>query len=439
VRIIACLGFWREAFELIEHYEAKFLKLPPNDIFRNRALGSIYFYHGLLRTLMCTTDDRYDFDECFAKMCDCLTKSPVNPGRLADFPVGPWINMAGSAREGAPQGYIDALARSAGPVSRCLNGAMTGIEDLAAGELKFYQGDARKAEYLAVSAFRRAREKKQFDITQRALFYILRVAVAQGDYQKAEQTLKDMESLRDEKEYSFRLVTFDIALAWYYCILCIPEMVPDWLKERFTPYSHAAFIENFGNQMKAGYFYLTKNYQLLLAYIQEHKRRESVLFGRVEMLAMEACVHYKLKNKDDAFAALAAAYENAAPNGIIMPFIELGKDMRTLASAALKESANITKDWLETVKKKSASYAKQRAHIIMKYKQAHRMENDISMSAREIEILTDLSHGLSRTEIAVTRNISINTVKMVINNIYSKFGAENLAELIYAATERKLI
>ena len=60
-------------------------------------------------------------------------------------------------------------------------------------------------------------------------------------------------------------------------------------------------------------------------------------------------------------------------------------------------------------------------------------------SSLESEILTDLSHGLSRAEIAASRNLSINTVKMLVNNVYMKLGAENLAEAIRIASERKFI
>ena len=126
-----------------------------------------------------------------------------------------------------------------------------------------------------------------------------------------------------------------------------------------------------------------------------------------------------------------------------MPFLELGKDMRTLTNAALKESdgssSKIPKAWLEMINRKSASYAKRHAYIISEYKRSNRMNGNIVLSTRESEILKDLSHGLSRAEIAVSRSLSINTVKMVINNIYNKLGAENIADLIRIAAEQKLI
>jgi LuxR family maltose regulon positive regulatory protein len=126
-----------------------------------------------------------------------------------------------------------------------------------------------------------------------------------------------------------------------------------------------------------------------------------------------------------------------------MPFIELGKDMRTLTSAALKEynSANekIPDEWLEKINRKAGSYAKHQGHVASEYKRINGMLYNVSISAREKEILYDLSHGLTRQEIADSRNLSINSVKMIINSVYSKLGADNLASLIRIAMERKLI
>jgi LuxR family maltose regulon positive regulatory protein len=323
---------------------------------------------------------------------------------------------------------------------------MTGTGDLARGELLFYRDDIRGAEPFIVRALDQGREHKQYEIVHRALLYTLRIAVLQGHYLKMERALKDIEVQLNENEYTIRFITYDIALAWYYYILCLPEKIPDWLKDKFTPYGHASFMENFGNQAKARYCYLTKNYIPLLAYMEEQKQREAILYGRIEMLAMEACIHYKMKDKTLAFAALYEAYKTASPNDIFMPFIELGKDMRTLTASALKESSDgaqsvscIPQAWLEAVNRKSALYAKRRAHIIAEYKQANNMANGIAISPRESEILGELAHGLSRTEMAASRNLSVNAVKMVINNLYSKMGAENMADLIRIATERKMI
>ena len=438
LRVLMFQGLWQESVTLAEYYEAKYIKLPKDDPFRNRTLGSLYYSWAFLRGLMCVTNDLYDFDLYIEKFCNVISE-PVHPGKFGNNNPGPWINCAGSARKGAPEEYIAALSRSIAHLSRCFGGLKTGTEELARGELNFFQGEIHAAESFIARALDRSRESKQFDVIHRALFYMLRIAVSQGDYPKAERAIRDMKTLLDYNEYSNRFINNDIFLSWYYYILGLPEKVSDWFKESFAPYCHTGFIENFANQIKARFCYMTRTYPPLLSYIEGIKTRESFLFGRTEMLAMEACVRYKMKDKQGAFAVLLEAYDTALPNSLFMPFIELGKDMRTLTAAAQKGSSDIPGSWLENINRKAASYAKHQSHLATEYKRINGLTDDSPISPREADILLDLSHGLSRIEIAASRGLSINTVKMVINNVYSKLGAENLASLIRIAVERKLI
>jgi len=242
----------------------------------------------------------------------------------------------------------------------------------------------------------------------------------------------------DEKDYARRFVTYDISLGWYNCVIRHLDAVPDWLKGEFAPYSHAYFIDNFANQIKARYHYLTRNYLPLLSYIDKMKRRESILYGRVEMLAMEACVHYQLKNKTAAWDSLKEAYETAMPNNIVTPFIELGKDMRTLSTVALsKNDIGIPKEWLEDVRRKALYYAGKQSLFISEHK-AHEIGN-IKFSAREHDILSDLYKGLTQAEIASKRSLSINTVKMNMRNIYNKLDIHKISDLIRIVAEHGLV
>ena len=439
IRSYICQGNWQGATELAYYYEEKFQKLPEQNSFRNLTLSGIYYSQAYLRGLLCVSDDRYDFDIFIEKFVRYLPK-PCDIEKYPNYSPGTWTVVVGSSRKGAPEEYIEALNRSYNHLSGCITSLITGEEELARGELAFFQGNPEDAENFLERALGLSRENKEYEIEQRALFYIMRLGFAQGDKAKAEQALKNIKAQLDENEYVNRFLRYDVSLSWYLYILGQAEKIPDWLKENFSPYSHAAFIENFANQMKARYFFLTRRYPPLLTYIREMKQRESFLFGRVEMLAMEACVHYKMRDKKKALDTLTEAYEDAAPNNLVMPFIELGKDMRTLSAVALKETnISIPAAWLQTINRKASTYSKRQAHAAAEYRQASHITGGITLSARETEILTDLSQGLSRAEIAENRDLSINTVKMLIKNIYSKTGAENLADLIRIAVLRKLI
>jgi ATP/maltotriose-dependent transcriptional regulator MalT len=427
-----------EADKKAAYYEARYKKLSKDNPFRRSTLSSIYYCWATTRAVMCLNNDVYDFDIYFEKLSLCYSK-PIDPGYLIIRTPGPWVCTVGSSRKGAPEDFINAIVRSGVHVQKCFINFETGLDDLARGELKYYQGDIQTAESFIARGINRAHEMKKSEIIHRALFYTMRIAVMQGDYDKAQKALNDMKVNLNDVWYFNRYIDYDISLCWFYCTLGQPDKSPDWLKENFSLYAHACFIENYSNQMKGRYCYTTRNYSRLLSYIHNMKQRESFLFGRIEMLVMEACIHYKMKNTEKAYSALEEVYNTASPNDIITPFIELGKDMRTLTSFAIKQNGSIPKSWLEDINRKSASYAKRLAHVSTGFKQANGITSNIVITPREKEILTDLSHGLSRTEIAASRNLSINTVKMLVNNVYSKMGAENLADAIRIATEKKIL
>lgn len=431
---------FEEFLELADHYEQRFLRLPEADGFRNFVLGSIYFCRGYMRFFRCTVEDKYDFDLYFSRMSEYLNNSDEKAKQTIPTHTGPWANPVGSARTGAPQEVINAVTRSVAYISGCFNGALSGTEDLLQGELFFYQNDIKNATFFFSGAINKAQKSKQFETVHRALLYSLRIAALQGNQVKAKKALIDMESLLQENEYANRFITYDIALGWYHYILQHPEKIPTWLKESFSQYKHAYFIENFGNQLKARYQYLTQDYPPLLIYIEEMKGRESVLYGRIEMLAMEACVHYQMKDRTKAFAALKDAYEAASPNQIVMPFIELRNDMRKLILAARKhEHCLIPQPWLELIMRRSAYYAKNQTLLISDFKKVDNAGNEINLSPREQEVLRDLCKGLSQTEIATKHNLSVSYVKTVYKNLRDKLQANNIAEIISIAKEKNLV
>jgi len=443
MNVNASLGNLKDCFKLAEHYEHKFLAVPEDKPIRIITLSGIYFCLGLIRSAH-AYDDNYDFDIYFSKMFDCLTEEIFNSFKMIDCPRGPWLNLTYSSKAGMPQKYIEALIRSEKASARFSNGVTMGADYLIQGELLFYKGNIKEAEPFIIQAIENSSKREAYDTLHRALFYLMRIAVAEGNIKKAETALHDVEKLLGKKKYYQRFLSYDIAYGWFQYILRRPDMFPRWLTEVFSPYSHASTIENFGNQIKARYHYLTRNYLPLLSYINEMKQRESFLYGRIEMFAIEACVHYQMKNKSAAWAALKEAYEVAVPNDIIMPFIELGKDMRTLATIALNEISNssgpdidIPRSWLESIKKKTTSYAKSQSMFITEYNLFNGSGN--LLTAREQDILRDLYHGLSQMEIASKRNLSVNTIKMYTKILYNKLNVHKIADLIRIAAERGLV
>jgi len=428
-----------KALELTEYYEKKYLMVPEG-AFKNLMLGAVYYCRGYLSLLLSLFDDRYDFDGYFARQYEYSKGLSIAPKCWYQHPVGMWTSMVGVSRAGAPQEYIDAVSRSSRYLQQCAGGLTAGIDELCRGELLFYQGSIEKAKIHMNEALKKATEHRQLTIIHRAMFYTMRIAVFLGDYAAAEHMQKKMEEQLVNDDCLGCVIDCEISIAWFYCILRRPELILHWLKEKFAPYVHPNSLENFGNQIKARYFYLTDNYAPLLSFIGEMKKRESIIFERVEMLALEACIHSKMDDRPAALGALREAYEAASPNGIIMPFVELGKDMRSLAIAAAGDpGCTIPPAWLQSIKQAASAYSRNQASIISDYTRKNQAFVRIALSPQEKVILQDMYAGLSNPEIAARLNLSINTVKMHVGGIYNKFGARNKADIFRIAAENDLL
>jgi LuxR family maltose regulon positive regulatory protein len=444
LRLLISLKRFDEAFAVARRYIKTYEALPVS-AFNDRVLLGVYSSMGLIRLLTSPVTDVYDFDVYFKKEAEYYTRNPYKiTGPMLIQDVGPWLSMVGTDRPGAQEEYIDALTRSVPYTSIARNGYLFGMDDLARGELYFFQGNLPVAEKFVTQALAASRQYNQHDIHNRALFYLMRIGFAQGDYAKVEQTMQGLETLLDATDYVNRHVTYDVVTGWRLLMLGQPHLIADWLKVDFEEDAVAEFIADFSNLVRGKYYYAVKNYQALLARIELWERtwekHLSVLFGRVILKSAKAICRYRVKDRPGALEALREAYELSRSNDLVMPFIESGNDMRTLTAVALRDkAAGIPGEWLTRVNRRSATYAKRRQVIIAAYRKAHNLSGEISLSRRETEVLTDLCQGLSRSEIAVTRSLSINSVKFIINTLYTKLGANSIVDVVRIAVEKALV
>ena len=440
LKLRIAMNMLEEASELAENY-AKEYESRPDSPSKFRALFGIYYAWGLLRLAMCPYTGKYDFDKYFRKSGEYSKKSPFTEyGSSTNQSLGSWAIIIGESRSGAPEEYIEAVARSVPYISGALNGNMCGFDDLARGELCYFRREISDAEKHLKQALDKARQNKQYDIQNRALFYLMQNSFSRGDLVAATAALKSMEKLLCEKNYIIRYTTYDVAVGFYHLLLGQPELVPGWLKGDFSVSAHPALVENYCNRAKAIYHYQTRQYAPLLALIDNDRDKQITLFGKIGMAVLAALSFYQLKRRSEAMEAFRKVYDLAAPNRIIMPIIQYGKDMRTLTASALRDNnCSIPKEWLDDINRKASAFAKKQSHMISEYYAANNIKEEISLTKREKEILKDLSQGLSRTEIATCNNISVNTVKMLINIIYDKLYVNNLADAIRVAVTQKIV
>ena len=438
------MGDFEEANVLAEQYAKDYEARPESDE-RNKVLSTIYGSWGAARLHMSTYTDVYDFDIYAGKMSEYFDKNPYKLIGTYKQTSSAWSLLVGTNRAGAMEEYIAAVTRATPHLMHVMNGFYSGVEDLLWGELYFYKRQFNDAEQHLKKSIAKASEHDQYVTQNRALVYLMHIDFTRGDYEGATAKLKEMETLLNEKDYGVRYTIYDIACGFYHLALEQPEQIPEWLKGDFSLFSHSSSLENYANRIRARYHYKTNQHSALLAFIENTMKHPMILFSKIELLVLKSLSLYQLKRRNEAVAAFAQAYHLAESNRIIASFTEHAKEMRTLTLAISKDSVmyaetrQIPKKWLEEINRISSTYAKRKAKMVAEFKLANNMESVVKLTRREIAILKDMADGLSRSEVASNRNISVNTIKMAVSIIYSKLGVSSLPEAIRTAVDMKII
>jgi LuxR family maltose regulon positive regulatory protein len=326
-----------------------------------------------------------------------------------------------------------------------MNGCGYGGEELILAESAFFKGDISSAEELSQKALAKARQKNQYEIENRALFFLLRLYLHRGDCRLIPKLLSQVEALLDMRWYNNRYIYHDLFTGWFYVQTGQSEKIAGWLKNDFEKNELYPMLTPFENLLKAKFYFAQKRYPATLAILGKGGQGKytggTSLLGTLERELLEAVCRYRLDDREGAFQKLEKAWELAVASGFWMPFAELGKDMRALAAAALKAgSTKIPHSDLEKIRSSAAVYAKKLFAVSDQYSySANAGKEKAGLSDREKSVLVGLSQGLTREEIAKASSISINTVKSAIRNLYHKLGAVNRANAIRIAAERGIL
>ncbi|MDR1430023.1 MAG: LuxR C-terminal-related transcriptional regulator [Spirochaetaceae bacterium] len=402
----------------------------------HQILSGSYINLGFIRVLAGACTGNYDFVSYFEKAAfhaRCRDRDFSPPLTVA--PLGPYICRVNSAEKGEMERYIEAMAKIIPYLESAMGGCHYGMDELARGELAFFRADLRRAEECLLTAAAKARQKNQYEIENRALFYLMRIYLGRGNSRELSRIREQFLSQLDKEDFINRYTYFDITTSWFYIQT---GRLAGWLKNDLEKSDLNSMAYGLELLVKAKYHFAAREYPAALAALQGGESRfgpRSYNLGRIEIKVLEALCRYRLGGQDAGFAALEEAWEEARPNGFFMPFIEQGKDMRALTGAMLKApSSRIDKKTLERLHFSASAYAKRLVIIMNEYRFLDdRPAPSETLSHQELTILKSLSQGLAREEIAVEGDISINTVKSVIKNIYNKLGAMNRADAVRIA------
>jgi LuxR family maltose regulon positive regulatory protein len=448
IGILMTLSMFDRAAENL-HSEIDFLESSgPPDERAAQILTGAYIDLGFLGFLTSVHSKDYSYIRFFEKACEY---SKI--GNLAISPTSSVLSLsthvclASTAENGEMIKFNKAIEKFSPLVADIRGGCCYGEDDLAWAELAFFKNRLHEAEELSLKAVIKAREKNQYEIENRGLFYLLRIKLCQGDIDSIENIKRQLEAQMDKEFYLNRYIYYDMVVSWFYTQLGQSDKTAYWIRNSFEERDRPPHLL-YGMELivKVKYLISIRNYHTALALLKNSQEKYSAgdsILGKLEKKTIEAVSRYRVHDNAGAFHALEEAWKYAEPESLVMPFIELGKDMRTLIEAARKENfSGIPAAVLNDLHIKASLYAKKIFSVseknLTKSSEASHSLPGYGLSHREMNVLKNLSEGLTREEIAKSSSISVNTVKSVLRSVYTKLGALNRADAIRIATTRGL-
>ena len=433
------LGRYDESRAELNQSIAKFEAMPSSE-FRSLVLSACYNTLGSLSILTYRiTRDISRTHEYFRQGDYYYTQHPYTASSpLSSAGVASYANLIGHPpRKGEFEEFIEAIARCIPHTTHGINGHLGGMDSLCRAELAFYKGDLPGAETHAREAVSRARDKGQYGIENRGLFYLLRIHLYNGNDPSGLETWRQMEAQLDIQEYVNRYTIHDIITGWFYTQIGEIEEIAPWLRNEVEENeTNLLVIHSFETMVKAKSLYAEKRCEEALNFIRRKDVRGglgSFHLGLLEITVLEAAILWRMGDEAGALKTLEEAYAISAAYSLDMPFIELGEDMRIMAAAALNSGKYaLPKPWLEMIRNKASVYGKKLIAVAEHFRNDRRKVP--FLSSQELSILTGISRGFTREKIAGDVSLSISSVKNIIKTIYGKLGALNRADAIRIAT-----
>ena len=166
-----------------------------------------------------------------------------------------------------------------------------------------------------------------------------------------------------------------------------------------------------------------------LAHFAEHAKN----YGHVK-----SCIRYEIlqslayQGKNDASLAnlhLSHALELSRKSGFIRSFIDEGNELKKVLKQYVNESTQASPENIEQAK-----------NILPHFEETDNLSDPKQLlSKREHEVLQQLVRGFSNKVIAKNIEVSENTVRFHLKNIFAKLHVDNRLQAVYTAQKRNII
>ena len=347
-----------------------------------------------------------------------------------------------SPEPGMAEKRVDQLFNNVSFCTRVLNDAGYGVEFLARAEYEFFRGNHRSAQVDAYKAMYKAEEKNRLDIIENAWFLLIRIFLAMGNAKKVEEIVDHLNQNAHQYNDSMQKVS-DVSLGWFYSEIGELSKVEGWIIHEEESNQPPISVDK-DALLQIRCLIEKKDYFKALALAE---RLETILSKRNLLISLiyvhvyRAVICFNLDETDKMMQDMEAAYSLACGNDIIMPFIEFGHKTRAMLNHVHKTGSSVIPDeWIARIHTKASTYAKRHSYIVSRFAYLKDSEKkDFGLTHREVELLRNMSQGLTRDEIAECMYLSPHTIKSMLKTAYNKIGAINGADAVRLAALHSIL
>ena len=309
--------------------------------------------------------------------------------------------------------------------SSLIGGRMDGADLLMQSERLFLLGDVQEADILLNKAVMTLHRDTQWSMWLCAVTLQVRIGLVEGSWETVRRLIDEVKTAVAEKNEN-RLFPADMLLEIFvYGKLGLPYDIPARMVERLTSRQTYGFRAvsmlhyTYGEALLAARS-AVKLLALADSYL-ESARKYPNLYAEL-MLEIEIAAAYELINdRQKAETHLVRALEIADPDGILMPFVEMYRYIRSIAERLSQRRMPL----LQNILLHGQAYVEGVGRILGK----HFSQVNHGLTSRELEIAKLAAKRLSNQEIANRLGISESTVKTQLARAFSKLEIQKRRDL----------
>ncbi len=396
---------------------------------RGRILAELY-----LTRIFAVFNDAKEMAACI-KEAQCLFDGEISclQKREAEFTLGfPHLLYIFYREQGDLKELTELIASDFQIFTSLADGCGTGCDYAARAEYALETGDWQSAELNAYKAIYKAQTKEQTGIMICAYHALIRLYLYQG---KADEALELLRQLRQNVTHAnnpYYNTGLELVEGYVYGCLTRPDKIPWWLQAGNM--SHAHFFYDgmaFGNIVYGKALLLSKNYIKLEMLTDEFARNFAIFNNRLGFLHNEifrAAAKYQLYGMEAGCAELRKALGMAREDHIILIFAEYAPNILDMVRCIAHNDSR--DDYLKAVLGACEHYMESLKHA---------PQSTVSLTERELEVLTLTAEGMKRDEIAAKLFVSSGTIKMHLHNIYTKLEVNGKTAAIKKAQKQQIL